>query len=76
MSEPSNPWVSGTASLFSIEFYRLVRGHLAPDGVFVQWLQLYEFDLDLVASVLKALGQHFDDYAIYQPVGGDMLIGG
>ena len=41
VSEPSNPWVSGTASLFSIEFYRLVRQHLSADGLFVQWLQLY-----------------------------------
>ena len=76
VSEPSNPWVSGTASLFSTEFYRLVRQHLNADGVFVQWLQLYEFDLDLVASVLKAMGQYFDDYAIYQPVGADILIVG
>jgi spermidine synthase len=74
ISEPSNPWVSGTASLFSNEFYRVARRHLAPDGVFVQWLQLYEFDIDLVASVLKALGQHFDDYAIYVPARGDILI--
>jgi predicted membrane-bound spermidine synthase len=74
ISEPSNPWVSGTASLFSIEFYRLVRQHLSADGLFVQWLQLYEFDVDLVASVLKAMGQHFDDYAIYQSNGSDILI--
>jgi len=74
VSEPSNPWVSGTASLFTQEFYELVRRHLARDGLFVQWLQLYEFDLDLVASVLKALGQQFADYAIYAPAGGDLLI--
>jgi spermidine synthase len=76
VSEPSNPWVSGTASLFSSEFYRLARRHLAPNGVFIQWLQLYEFDLDLVASVLKALGEHFDDYAIYCPSSGDIVIVG
>jgi predicted membrane-bound spermidine synthase len=74
VSEPSNPWVSGTASLFTQEFYALVRSHLAGGGVFAQWLQLYEFDVDLVASVLKALGREFGDYAIYAPGEGDLLI--
>jgi predicted membrane-bound spermidine synthase len=74
VSEPSNPWVSGTAGLFSTEFYQLIGRYLAPGGVFVQWLQLYEFDSTLVASVLKAVGEHFDDYAIYSPATGDMLI--
>ena len=74
VSEPSNPWVSGVAGLFSEEFYRLVRRHLADGGLFVQWLQLYEFDLRLVASVFKALSPHFSDYAIYAPMAGDILI--
>src|SRR5690349_7469763 len=31
ISEPSNPWVSGVAGLFTREFYRRVRPHLAAD---------------------------------------------
>jgi spermidine synthase len=41
ISEPSNPWIAGVASLFTSEFYAAVRGRLAPDGVFVQWMQAY-----------------------------------
>jgi hypothetical protein len=74
MSEPSNPWVSGVASLFSVEFYGQVRRYLKPGGLFVQWLQLYEFDLPLLASVLEALGSRFEDYAIYATNSGDILI--
>src|SRR5262249_41495160 len=37
ISEPSNPWVSGVASLFTREFYRRVRPHLNDDGLLVQW---------------------------------------
>ncbi len=74
MSEPSNPWVSGVASLFSVEFYGQVRRYLKPGGLFVQWLQLYEFDLPLLASVLEALESQFDDYAIYATNSGDILI--
>ena len=36
-----------------------------PQGVFVQWIQLYETNLDLVASIMKALGRNFSDYALY-----------
>src|SRR5215467_2128927 len=74
ISEPSNPWVSGVAGLFSDEFYRLVRRHLAKDGVFVQWIQLYEIDVPLVVSVLKALESNFEDYVAYATLDGDMLI--
>ncbi len=74
VSEPSNPWVSGVASLFSEEFYNRVRTYMAPDGVFIQWLQLYETDTQIVASILKALGPRFSDYVIYSPNVDDMLI--
>ncbi|HEY2825218.1 MAG TPA: fused MFS/spermidine synthase, partial [Gemmatimonadales bacterium] len=32
LSEPSNPWVSGVATLFTTEFYARVRRHLTPNG--------------------------------------------
>jgi len=74
VSEPSNPWVSGVAGLFSDEFYRLVLRHLADGGVFGQWLQLYEIDLPLVVSVLKALEANFSDYVVYASTRFDLLI--
>ena len=66
VSEPSNPWVSGVASLFSVEFYALITRHLNDDGILVQWLQFYEFDSTLLASVMNALVTHFPHYVIYQ----------
>ena len=74
IAEPSNPWVSGVASLFSQEFYRTVRNYLTDDGVLVQWLQLYEFNNDLVLSVLRALSQSFSDFAIYNTDNTNILI--
>jgi spermidine synthase len=74
VSEPSNPWVSGVASLFSVEFYGRVREHLSPDGVFVQWLQLYETDMELVASIMKALSPYFSDYVVYNVDEANLVI--
>jgi len=74
VSEPSNPWVSGVAGLFSEEFYRQVKQHLNRDGVFAQWVQLYEIDTDLVLSILKAVSDNFPDYAIYASNDQDLII--
>jgi spermidine synthase len=74
VSEPSNPWVSGVASLFTREFYRRIRAHLNPGGLLAQWFQLYEIDASMLASVMGALGAEFPHYAIYAPSDHDVLI--
>jgi spermidine synthase len=74
ISEPSNPWVSGVASLFSGEFYTQVKRYLADDGLLVQWVQIYETDMTVVASIAKALSPHFKDYVIYNTDDTDILI--
>jgi spermidine synthase len=74
VSEPSNPWVNGVAGLFTTEFYRDAKRYLAPGGLFVQWLHLYEFDDRLLSSILSALGENFSDYEIYDTNGGDLVV--
>ena len=74
VSEPSNPWVSGVSSLFTREFYRRIREHLAERGLLVQWFQLYEIDPSLLAAVIRALGEEFPHYAIFAPSDHDVLI--
>ncbi|MFL6713062.1 MAG: spermidine synthase [Sulfurifustis sp.] len=74
VSEPSNPWVSGVSGLFSDEFYQRARTHLKPGGLFVQWLQVYEIDLNLVGSIIKAIEANFDDYVLYAANEGDIIV--
>ncbi|HWD23698.1 MAG TPA: hypothetical protein VG591_11280 [Burkholderiales bacterium] len=74
VSEPSNPWVSGVSGLFTREFYRRIRGHLNAGGLLVQWMQLYEMDASLVATVLRALGGEFAHYAVFAASDHDLLI--
>lgn len=74
VSEPSNPWVSGVATLFSQEFYGRIAQYLQPDGYFVQWVQIYETDVGIVGSVIKALSKNFGAYAIYNLDDTDILI--
>lgn len=61
ISQPSNPWIDGQSSLFSLEWYRLVRAHLASDGLFVQWLPAYHMargDLKVILHTLRTVFPH------------------
>lgn len=74
VSEPSNPWVTGVATLFSREFYSYVPRYLNRGGIFVQWMQLYEIDDALVATVINSLNAEFKDYRIYLTDDQDMVV--
>lgn len=74
ISEPSNPWVSGVSGLFTTEFYSRIKGYLSEDGVFGQWLQVYELDDPLVLSVLAGIHQNFRSYEIYLAPNSDLLV--
>jgi len=74
VSEPSNPWVSGVASLYTPEFYRQAKRALMPGGLFVQWIQLYEFDRPLVSSIMRGIGAVFPDYVLYAANDSDLVV--
>ena len=74
LSEPSNPWVSGVSGLFTEEFYGHVKRQLADDGVFGQWLHLYEIDDTMVLSVLAAIDRSFPAYEIFLTSNADLLV--
>ncbi|UCE86740.1 MAG: fused MFS/spermidine synthase [Deltaproteobacteria bacterium] len=58
-SQPSHPWRSGAANLFTEEFFALVRDNLAPGGVAAVWINGFRTDpealLAIVASFEAAL---------------------
>ncbi len=74
ISEPSNPYRAGIASLFTQEFYHACRDSLAENGIFVQWLQAYEVDWETVLTVLKTLRSEFESVEIWQSQGSDLLL--
>ena len=75
ISVPSNPWVSGVASLFSHEFYKRMRNYIKPGGLWVQWIQTYEFNDQLFLNILKALDTAFPYVSLYKaPEEPDIII--
>ncbi|MBI4508637.1 MAG: fused MFS/spermidine synthase [Deltaproteobacteria bacterium] len=59
ISEPSNPWIAGVASLFSREFYAFAKEHLAEGGMYCQWAQLYELSPRNVKTIYKTFHEAF-----------------
>jgi spermidine synthase len=74
VSEPSNPWVSGVASLFTQEFYARLSRHLNDGGVLSQWLHTYEMDTVTLASIIEAVSRTFPQYAIYSSIDSDIVL--
>jgi len=74
VSEPSNPWVSGVASLFTEEFYRRLSVYMNDGGVLAQWLHLYEMDSATFASIVEALRRTFPNFVVYRSAPGDIVV--
>ena len=69
VSEPSHPWVPGVANLFTKEFFTLGRDRLSADGVFVQWLQVYQLSTDSLRSVLATFHDVFPYVQVFRVEG-------
>lgn len=58
-SDPVHPRLKGSAVLYTEEYFRLVKEHLAPGGLFSQWVPLYESDEATVKSMLATFFRAF-----------------
>ncbi|HXY70856.1 MAG TPA: fused MFS/spermidine synthase [Gemmatimonadales bacterium] len=74
VSEPSNPWIAGVASLFTRDYFRVVARRLAPDGVFCQWLQMYRVTPGAVAVVVANLRAVFPHVEIWFANASDLVV--
>jgi len=64
-SDPIHPWVKGTSTLYSKEYFELVKAHLNPGGIVTQWVPLYESDVDTVRSELATFFDAFPHGTIW-----------
>jgi spermidine synthase len=69
VSEPSHPWVPGVANLFTKEFFELAGRRLEDDGVFVQWVQIYQLSTENLRTVLATYHSVFPHVMLFR-VGG------
>ncbi|MFT3776149.1 MAG: fused MFS/spermidine synthase [Minicystis sp.] len=70
--ELTSVWFAGASSLYSREFYDLVRARLAPGGVLQQWVQLHHIRRRELSAIVHTLRGAFAHVALF--VGGEQGI--
>ena len=73
-SEPSNPYRAGISGFFTVDFYRSISNRLSDQGVFLQWVQLYEVDGEVVRTALATMGAVFPNVSVWETQPGDSLL--
>jgi spermidine synthase len=64
-SDPLDPWVKGAATLYTREFFQVVRNHLNPGGVVTLFVQLYESNEAAVKSEIATFLEAFPNGAVF-----------
>jgi spermidine synthase len=64
-TDPIHPWVKGTSTLYSKEYYELVKAHLNPGGVVAQWLPIYDSDPETIKTELATFFDVFPSGTIW-----------
>lgn len=70
VSEPSNPWMTVAANLFTEDFFRRARTRLRAGGVYAQWVQGYGLAPADFRSILAAFHASFPDVVVFELSGG------
>jgi spermidine synthase len=64
-SDPLDPWVKGAATLYTEEFFDVVKRHLNPGGVVTLFVQLYESNTAAVKSEVATFFQAFPNGVVF-----------
>jgi spermidine synthase len=64
-SDPLDPWVKGAATLYTREFFDVVKSHLNPGGVVTLFVQLYESSEAAVKSEIGTFLESFPNGAVF-----------
>ena len=73
VSEPSNPYRAGVASLFTQEYYRAAAKKLRKNGLFVQWMQAYEVHNQTIQTAYATLVAVFPNVETWETLTDDLL---
>jgi spermidine synthase len=64
-SDPLDPWVKGAATLYTQEFFEIVKQHLNPGGVVTLFVQLYESNEAAVKSEIATFFAAFPNGMVF-----------
>lgn len=77
ISQPAEPWITGSSNLYTLEFFELASKALKRNGIFCQWLQLYAISESDLKTLLKTFNQAFEQtYIVHKKNAGEIILFG
>lgn len=58
-SQPSHPWLARASNVFSREFFTLAKTRLNDNGIYAQWISLFQMDTTTLKSLIHAFYEVF-----------------
>jgi len=74
VSEPSNPWISGVANLFTREFFELTKSRLTDGGILSQWIHCYNMAPEDLRGIIHTYQSVFANVSLWMPTRGDLIL--
>ena len=68
ISDIYHPDVAGTGSLYAKEYYESLQKKLNPDGLYAQWVTLYQIDTRGFQSIIATMAEVFPHITVWDPV--------
>jgi len=76
ISEPSNPWMPGSAKLFTREAFAAARGALKEGGVMCSWVEAYSMPPRVMRSIIRSFTDAFPHVVLFALTGNDCCLVG
>ncbi|HEY3055642.1 MAG TPA: spermidine synthase [Thermoanaerobaculia bacterium] len=75
-AEPPPPKSAGVVSLYTEEYFRLVRDRLSEQGIASYWLPVYQLSVNDARSIISAFCNAFDDCSLWSGMGTEWILVG
>lgn len=77
VAQPSHPWRAGAANVFTKEFFEVVKSRLNEDGIYGQWINLFNMDVTTLRALMQSYVNVFPEVVSFSSLQtGDFLMFG
>ena len=74
--EPPPPKIAGVTSLYTLEYFRLLRDRLNPGGLATYWLPVHQLRESDALAIIRAFCDAFDDCSLWSGIGLEWMMVG
>ena len=74
--EPPPPKIAGVTSLYTLEYFQLLRERLNPGGLATYWLPVHQLRESDALAIIRAFCEAFDDCSLWSGIGLEWMLMG